>query len=197
MLPAATFPDAHSKDNALQPSQHETVLFLCTGNYYRSRFAEIFFNWHAKKFNLPWRAESRGLRLDAANSGYMSRYTISRLGRMEIPVAEYLRYPQDLTLNDLSSVQHIVAVKATEHRPLMSARFPEWLDKVEFWEVHDIDCSDPEEALPHLEQEVKGLMQRLTEGLKTSHTSDASANRSVPQPEFVTRRVLTTQYEAR
>ena len=25
----------------------KTVLFLCTGNYYRSRFAEIFFNWHA------------------------------------------------------------------------------------------------------------------------------------------------------
>jgi protein-tyrosine-phosphatase len=22
-----------------------TVLFICTGNYYRSRFAEIFFNW--------------------------------------------------------------------------------------------------------------------------------------------------------
>ena len=116
---------------------------------------------------------------------------------MEIPVAEYLRYPQDLTLNDLSSVQHIVAVKATEHRPLMTTRFPEWLDKVEFWEVHDIDCSDPEEALPHLEQEVKGLMQRLTEGLKPSDTSDASVTRVVPQPGFVARRAQTTQYEVR
>lgn len=28
------------------------VLFLCTGNCYRSRFAEICFNWHAEQRNL-------------------------------------------------------------------------------------------------------------------------------------------------
>ena len=37
-----------------------TVLFLCSGNYYRSRFAEIFFNWLAPQQGLNWRAESRG-----------------------------------------------------------------------------------------------------------------------------------------
>ena len=40
-----------------------SVLFLCTGNYYRSRFAEIVFNSVAERMGLPWRASSRGLAL--------------------------------------------------------------------------------------------------------------------------------------
>ena len=34
------------------------VLFLCTGNYYRSRYAEELFNHLARGENLPWRASS-------------------------------------------------------------------------------------------------------------------------------------------
>ena len=41
-----------------------TVLFLCTGNYYRSRFAEILFDSVAVKMSLPWKASSRGLVLE-------------------------------------------------------------------------------------------------------------------------------------
>ena len=55
------------------------ILFLCTGNYYRSRFAEIFFNWHAEQRVLAWRAESRGLALDASNVGPISRHTLAYL----------------------------------------------------------------------------------------------------------------------
>ena len=36
----------------------KTVLFLCTGNYYRSRFAEILFNSVAGRMGLPWKASS-------------------------------------------------------------------------------------------------------------------------------------------
>src|SRR5260370_39303693 len=44
-------------------SREKGVLFLCTGNYYRSRFAEVLFNSVAAKMGLPWRASSRGLGL--------------------------------------------------------------------------------------------------------------------------------------
>src|SRR5438445_5832879 len=44
--------------------RHKTVLFLCTGNYYRSRFAEALFNSVAGKMGLPWQVSSRGLALE-------------------------------------------------------------------------------------------------------------------------------------
>ena len=37
------------------------LLFLCTGNYYRSRYAEILFNAIASTIRLTWRADSCGL----------------------------------------------------------------------------------------------------------------------------------------
>jgi protein-tyrosine phosphatase len=42
----------------------KTILFLCTGNYYRSRFAEELFNHHAERAGLYWVAQSRGLALE-------------------------------------------------------------------------------------------------------------------------------------
>ncbi|MFX7063749.1 hypothetical protein ABTH87_19020, partial [Acinetobacter baumannii] len=36
------------------------ILFLCTGNYYRSRYAEEIFNHAARRKGLRWRAFSRG-----------------------------------------------------------------------------------------------------------------------------------------
>jgi protein-tyrosine phosphatase len=51
------------------------VLFLCSGNYYRSRFAEDLFNHAAKSAGLNWRASSRGLALDPENIGSVSHFT--------------------------------------------------------------------------------------------------------------------------
>jgi protein-tyrosine-phosphatase len=34
----------------------KTLLFLCTGNYYRSRYAEELFNHHAARGGLLWQA---------------------------------------------------------------------------------------------------------------------------------------------
>jgi protein-tyrosine phosphatase len=139
------------------------LLFLCTGNYYRSRFAEILFNWHANQQDLPWRAESRGLELNPGNLGHMSEFTIRRLNYLQVPISQYLRFPKDLTCHDLGNANHIVAVKESEHRPLVSRRFPEWLDKIEYWEIHDIDFEGPEVALPQLELRVTELLQRIRE----------------------------------
>ena len=59
----------------------KVVLFLCTGNYYRSRFAEALFNSVAGKMGLPWRATSRGLALERGvhNVGPMAVAAVNAL----------------------------------------------------------------------------------------------------------------------
>jgi protein-tyrosine phosphatase len=140
----------------------KTVLFLCTGNYYRSRFAEIYFNWQAPQRGLSWKAVSRGLGLDPCNLGPLSLHTVLRLRELGISLEGEQRQPLTVSQKDFEAADHVVAVKETEHRPMLERRFPSWLERVEFWEVHDLDCAGPEEAMPFLEREVVSLMERLS-----------------------------------
>ncbi len=59
----------------------KNVLFLCTGNYYRSRFAEILFNSVAGRMGLPWKATSRALALErgSGNVGPMAPTAVTLL----------------------------------------------------------------------------------------------------------------------
>jgi protein-tyrosine phosphatase len=139
-----------------------TVLFLCTGNYYRSRFAELYFNAAAAARGLPWRADSRGLRLYPGNVGPVSRHTLRWLARHGVPAPAVARPPLALTEADLHTADLVVAVKEAEHRPLLELNFPAWAPRVEFWHVHDVDCAEPTEALPELTTKVDALLERLT-----------------------------------
>jgi protein-tyrosine phosphatase len=138
------------------------VLFLCTGNYYRSRFAEIYFNWHAEHRGLPWRAESRGLALDSRNSGPLSPHTSAMLSARGISWAEYLRSPLPVKDADFAAADRVIAVKAAEHRPIVETHFPKWRDVVEYWHVHDLDCATPSQAIAHLEREIAQLLATLS-----------------------------------
>src|SRR5690348_82245 len=101
------------------------VLFLCTGNYYRSRFAEVLFNAVAARAGLPWRAESRGLALERGvlNVGPMSSDALGRLQALGIPTEGHLRLPLPVTETDLRRADLVIAVKEAEHRPLLCERF--------------------------------------------------------------------------
>ncbi len=142
----------------------KTVLFLCTGNYYRSRHAEIVFNHHATVTGLGWRATSRGLALELGvnNVGPMARATIARLTTLKIPHATYLRLPAPATDTDLAAADLIVALKEAEHRPLLTERHPKWVERVHFWHVHDVDFATPDVALPQIEDAVLELIRRLS-----------------------------------
>lgn len=138
------------------------VLFLCSANFYRSRFAEHLFNHLAPEAGLKWRAESRGLMVGQwGDVGPISHYTIDALQSRGIAIDDGHRDPQALTHTDLANSELVVAVKEREHRPLMSEQFADWADRVEYWDVDDLDCARPEVALPYLEEKVRTLVARL------------------------------------
>jgi protein-tyrosine phosphatase len=139
----------------------KNVLFLCTGNFYRSRFAEIVFNWHAARRGVAWRAESRGLALDNCNVGPISRHTLHHLRSRGILSDACERHPLAASDADFAAATHVIAVKEKEHRPLVESRFAKWRDRVEYWQVHDLDCALPGEAIPELERLVLQLLDKL------------------------------------
>ncbi|MUG92980.1 low molecular weight phosphatase family protein [Scytonema sp. UIC 10036] len=141
------------------------ILFLCTGNYYRSRFAEHLFNWLATKQGLDWQADSRGLALERGvnNIGPISRYALEALAVRLVNVTEDERFPQPASEQDFQASARVIALDELEHRPLINERFPQWADKIEYWLVHDIDKTSALEALGQIEKNLFQLIEQLAQ----------------------------------
>lgn len=138
------------------------ILFLCTGNYYRSRFAEEVFNHLARQAELEWVATSRGLSPDpVGNVGPLSAHTKRAMSVRGLQLAEPVRYPMALTEEDLAAADLVVALKEAEHRRMLTRQFPAWPDRVRYWHVHDLDLSTGEEATSQIEGLVAELIASL------------------------------------
>jgi len=165
----------------MEQHRPKSVLFLCTGNYYRSRFAEILFNSVAGKMGLPWRASSRGLALERGvnNIGPIAPEALQALTQRGLRAPEECtRLPVQVTTEDLNTADLIIALKETEHRPLLRERFPAWAERVEHWHINDAP-----EALALIETEVMDLMARLLGGRKqqTGTSRESASEESSPR----------------
>ncbi|MFN3167933.1 MAG: low molecular weight phosphatase family protein [Phycisphaeraceae bacterium] len=142
------------------------ILFVCTGNYYRSRFAEHWFAHLVEQRGLGCRTDSAGLRVDfeqKTNVGPMS--TVAHASLVErgvnVPAIESLRMPRDLTAHDLSSAYRVVLLDEPEHRPMMRRRFPDWEDRVTYWRVVDVQPSADFHPMDAIDPLVVALVDEL------------------------------------
>jgi protein-tyrosine phosphatase len=141
----------------------KTVLFLCTGNYYRSRFAEELFNEYATLVGANWFAHSRALAIECGltNVGPISPYALKGLKERGLIAKQSDRYPQQCAVADLEAANYVVALNDSEHRPLMLERFAPWAALIEYWKVGDVDCLAPSTALAMIETQIEVLLDRL------------------------------------
>ncbi|VVM05067.1 arsenate-mycothiol transferase ArsC [Methylacidimicrobium tartarophylax] len=136
------------------------LLFICTGNYYRSRFAEVVFNFYSSARDLPWRASSRGLAVGPAPFP-ISPFARSRLQELGIPLPLTIRSPLCLREADLAQATRAIALQEWEHRPMIVRLFPQWLDRISFWDIDDVDRLPAAVALSKIENRVHLLLEEL------------------------------------
>lgn len=140
------------------------ILFICTGNYYRSRFAEEYFNHLAETNGLKWRAISKGLSENMPNPdnpGPISKYTLKALRQRKVAGRALTRFPQPFEEQDFKVYDRIIALSEIEHRPMLERRFKYHLEKVSFFEVGDLPFEHPQAATDKLAI----LIEKLVEGI--------------------------------
>jgi protein-tyrosine phosphatase len=140
-----------------------TVLFLCTGNYYRSRFAEELFNHRAAHMRMNWQAQSRALAMERGknNVGPISPFVLRGLETRGIVPKGASRLPQECSLSDLGNADCIVALNEAEHRPLMRERFSDWESRTRYWGVEDVKLASPRVALSIIDVQMDTLLSVL------------------------------------
>lgn len=141
------------------------VLFVCTGNYYRSRFAEELFNHLANETGLDWTANSAGLKVDESrliNIGTFSPHTYEALAKREITPRADKREPRQIEARDFDTYDLIIALCDREHRPMVDEIHPENRDAFTFWTVEDIQYEDPTSATEQIEKQVRNLVAELS-----------------------------------
>jgi len=143
------------------------VLFLCTGNYFRSRFSEIWFNHCIVLLSLQDEciACSAGLNVtpDSGNVGPISVEVLSALRHRGIDVDSVnLPSPRQVDENDLLIADLIVAVDAQVHLPMVRSLFPDWESRIVFWDVKDLgDDQGYVEPVTQLQASVERLIDDL------------------------------------
>ncbi|WP_370980529.1 low molecular weight phosphatase family protein [Agaribacterium sp. ZY112] len=141
------------------------ILFLCTGNYYRSRFSEEYFNYHCKERKLNWSADSMGIQRDFTgngNVGPIAAQTLAKLDELGINPQAHTRMPKHVQTEHFNEYDRVIAVSIDEHEPMMKLIWSDSeLEKIEFFEVEDLHIYGHEVAFPILIKSLDKLISDL------------------------------------
>lgn len=141
------------------------ILFICTANYYRSRFAEAVFNHLADRKGLDWTAFSRGLIPEEAPPG-LSPHAANGLRLVGVDPKFFPKDKTALCEEDFAEADRVVALKREEHEPMLRERFERHVDRIEFWDVSDIPHISPPQAMLEIKENIENLLEELERGGK-------------------------------
>tara|TARA_A100001011_G_scaffold94934_1_gene99769 strand:+ start:5838 stop:6266 length:429 start_codon:yes stop_codon:yes gene_type:complete len=138
------------------------VLFVCTANIHRSRFAEEVFNFFCTKHNKDYHAFSAGLRV--GDYSYRKIY---------FPALENLKVfniipkrPNDLSKHikdvNLENYDKIICMDEDEHKPMVNSDPKLSNYNFEYWNITDMPKVDSNVSLPICYKKVENLLNEMS-----------------------------------
>ena len=138
--------------------KHVHVLFVCDGNYYRSRFAAAYLKYKANRLHLPLTVTSRGVKTYVHRGKTVSPLALKELQRRGIPADYAAGVPTPLTNDDLRNADRIIAMtRASQESAMRQLSTGQSMPKTEYWEI-----DDDETACGRLAQRIDQLVTELS-----------------------------------
>ncbi len=144
------------------------VLFICTGNYYRSRFAEEVFNFYSKDLLPMYQADSSGVKAIESrdkNPGNISKYALEALNRFGVSPIGHEREPKQLIVEQINGSNLSIALSKSEHLSMMQELFPDHAGKIIYWDVEDIGYEEPTIATDRIYRFTLDLIDSIRKGI--------------------------------
>ena len=137
------------------------VLFVCTANIHRSRFAEEVFNHLAKKGDSVHQAFSAGLRVGDYSFRTIYYPALDNLKKLKITPLR----PNDHSIHieevDIHEYDRIICMDEGEHRPMVTGNANLDDDLFEYWNIIDEPQVKSDISLPKCFQKVEYLLRDM------------------------------------
>ena len=142
------------------------VVFVCTGNYYRSRFAESYFNYLCDILKLNYEADSYGLAIHYADElaekhGELSPFSRERMEHIGIPDNYFERSRKSLTKDAIENSDVIIAMDEDEHTEMIMEQFPSYINQFNFFKVKDVFDWEPKQTLDETQKMVEMMINDI------------------------------------
>ena len=141
------------------------VLFVCTWNIHRSRFAEEVFNYLAKKSNSKYQAFSAGFKVGGYKFRTIYSPALDNLKKINIVPLRSNDFSKHIDDVDLSEYDRIICMDEVEHKPMVLANSSLQNNLFEYWNIIDEPKMKSELSLQKCYQKVENLLRDLDQQL--------------------------------
>ena len=138
------------------------ILFVCTANIYRSRFAEEVFNSLAINRGASLIAFSAGLKVGEYTTRKIYYPALDNLEKFNILPKRADELSVHINNIDLDQYDRLICIDKNEHKPMVQSDPNLSTFKFEYWDITDMPKVDSDISLPKCYKQVESLWNQVS-----------------------------------